>query len=57
MFKICYEPESQSQMGLSCLQVIIVFLMNLYVCFLLFIADCLLDFGVNIQTLKGKRRR
>ena len=38
VFKICHEPESQSHMGLSCLQVIFVFLMNLYVCF--FIVYC-----------------
>ena len=37
--------------------VLVVCRLLLYVCFLLFIADCLLDFGVNIQTLKGKRRR
>ena len=35
VFKICYEPESQSHMGLSCLQVIIVCV--LFYCLLLIV--------------------
>ena len=37
VFKICYEPESQSHMGLSCLQVIIVILMIFFYCLLLIV--------------------